>query len=136
MIYVVHQKRSAPSLRNVQYVGRPTALGNPFTHLTKNTKALFIVPTVEDAVNQYQQWLYAAWERNEWNGVEFREIQRLADIYRKEKVLYLSCWCKDELKPRPTDHACHADILRREIKNLANVLDYYESIGYIWNKSK
>ncbi len=130
MIYVVHQKRSASKLQNVQYVGRPTVLGNPFTHLQANTKAMFIVPTVKDAVEQYQKWLQ---KEILAEGDVFRQLLFLTNFYRQHKLLYLSCWCKDELDPRKWDHACHADVLKQEIYSLVNTLDYYESLGHIWN---
>lgn len=131
MIYVVHQKRSALKLQNVQYVGRPTVLGNPFTHLKKNTKAMFIVDTVEDAVSQYKKWLDKAVMGSGGDNEVFNELKRLTKIYRVNKILTLSCWCKDELDPRQSDHICHADVLRQEIMALASTIDYYESLGHI-----
>ncbi len=131
MIYVVHQKRSALNLKNVQYVGRPTILGNPFTHLTKNTKAMFIVPTVEDAVKQYDNHLMKSVSTGHDSG-EFKELLRLAEMYRRDGVLYLSCWCKDELAPRPSDHCCHAEVLRREIYSLSRTIDYFKTVAHIW----
>ncbi len=132
MIYVVHQKRSVLRLQNVQYVGRPTVLGNPFTHLKTNTKALFIVPTVQDAVAQYQKWLHREIFRGSDSEV-FKALLHLTDLYLRHKCLYLSCWCKDELDPRKWDHDCHADILRQEIYKLSHTIEYYNTLSFIRN---
>ena len=111
-IIVVHQKRSALILPNVEYVGRPTELGNPYSHLNKKTLAEFYVPTVEDAILLYGFHFYNILMSIPSARAHFRH---LLNVYRQHGILYLSCWCKDELDPRPHDHACHCDILREAI---------------------
>ncbi len=111
-IIVVHQKRSALILPNVEYVGRPTELGNPYSHLNKKTLAEFYVPTVEDAIQLYGFHFYNILMSIPSARAHFRH---LLNVYRQHGILYLSCWCKDELDPRPHDHACHCDILREAI---------------------
>lgn len=111
-IIIVHQKRSALRLVNVQYVGRPTELGNPYSHLNKRTLAEFYTDTVEDAVQLYGFHFYNIMMSIPSCRMAFNELIR---IYRRDGILYLSCWCKDELDPRPHDHACHCDILREAI---------------------
>lgn len=111
-IIVVHQKRSALYLPNVEYVGRPTELGNPYSHLNKKTLAEFYVPTVEDAIQLYGFHFYNVLMSIPSARAHFRH---LLNVYRQHGILYLSCWCKDELDPRPHDHACHCDILREAI---------------------
>lgn len=111
-IIIVHQKRSALVLQNVQYVGRPTELGNPYSHLSKPTLAEFHTDTVEDAVALYGFHFYNVMMTLPSCRQQFKY---LLDIYIKHGILYLSCWCKDELDPRPSDHACHCDILREAI---------------------
>ena len=111
-IIVVHQKRSALILPNVEYVGRPTELGNPYSHLNKKTLAEFYVPTVEDAIQLYGFHFYNILMSIPSARAHFRH---LLNVYRQHGILYLSCWCKDELDPRPHVHACHCDILREAI---------------------
>ena len=111
-IIVVHQKRSALILPNVEYVGRPTELGNPYSHLNTKTLAEFYVPTVEDAIQLYGFHFYNILMSIPSARAHFRH---LLNVYRQHGILYLSCWCKDELDPRPHDHACHCDILREAI---------------------
>lgn len=111
-IIVVHQKRSALYLPNVEYVGRPTELGNPYSHLNKKTLAEFYVPTVEDAIQLYGFHFYNVLMSIPSARAHFRH---LLNVYRQHGILYLSCWCKDELDPRPSDHGCHCDMLREAI---------------------
>ena len=50
------------------YIGRPSCLGNPFSHL-ENTKASFKVKDREEAVALYEVWLKEQLREN----VEVRE---------------------------------------------------------------
>jgi hypothetical protein len=81
---VVHCKKSDYDI----YIGRPSKWGNPFTHKA-GTIAHFIVPTVEEAVSQYEEWL--------------RQQSELLDALLELKGKVLGCWCKPKL--------CHGDIL-------------------------
>lgn len=40
------------------YIGRGSVWGNPYTHIPSGTKAEFVVPTVEEAINKYKQHLW------------------------------------------------------------------------------
>jgi len=82
------------------YVGRPTPLGNPFTHHNKKTQAQFKVDTVEEAIERYLPWLE---EQLESDNETSRMFFMLEEEYRKEGVLTLICWCY----PDP----CHADVI-------------------------
>jgi hypothetical protein len=126
-IFIVHQKRSALHLPDVQYVGRPTELGNPYSHLNKKTLAEFYTDTVEDAVALYGFHFYNILMTLPSSRQQFKH---LLDVYRKNGILYLSCWCKDELDPRPTDHACHCDILREAILFTVPTLRFVNILHY------
>ena len=52
-IFVLHHKRSGMITDGTEYIGRPSILGNPFTHLETDTLAQSKVDTVEDAINEY-----------------------------------------------------------------------------------
>tara|TARA_Y100000034_G_scaffold135898_1_gene209683 strand:- start:240 stop:569 length:330 start_codon:yes stop_codon:yes gene_type:complete len=84
------------------YVGRPSPLGNPFTHLKRDTKAEFKVDTVEEAIDEYRKWL-----RNKiYNEPESEAAQMFFDLeefYYLTEELTLLCWCW----PDP----CHADVI-------------------------
>ena len=71
------------------YIGRPSPLGNPFSHLP-HTLALYRAATREGAVEAYRVW-----------------IRQQKHLTKQVKALYgltLGCWC------RP-DQACHGDVL-------------------------
>ena len=75
------------------YVGRPTKWGNPYTHIDhKGTAAQFRVPTREEAVARYEEYLNKNPELLEAVKEELRDKD-------------LVCFC--------APLACHADILLR-----------------------
>ena len=107
MITVVNRRTYTGSWdKTVVYVGQPSVLGNPFTHLAvANTKAEHHVATREEAISSYRVWLEAALR------VPFSEgrvaFQTLVDLYWRHGSLTLVCWCA----PLP----CHADVLAEEV---------------------
>lgn len=98
-MYALHCKNSKDILRaeetgyKVEYVGRPTPWGNPFTHLPlKGTRAIFYVSSREESIAKYREWL---------TSPEQADLLAEAKLRLKGKVL--TCWCKPK--------ACHADVL-------------------------
>lgn len=83
------------------YVGRPTPLGNPYTHLRSGSLAEYRVVSRQQAILAYRPWLREQISRP---GPVRDELIRLLRIYRETHHLVLVCWCH----PLP----CHADILR------------------------
>jgi hypothetical protein len=85
---VVHCKKSPYDV----YIGRGrgSVWGNPYTHKS-GTLAEFVVPTVAEAIKQYEIWFRQQTEL----------IGRLAELRGK----ILGCWCK----PGP----CHGDVLAK-----------------------
>lgn len=81
------------------YIGRPSVLGNPYSHLEK-TIAKFRVHTRDESIEKYEEYL-----RKEYRKKRdiYWEILRLAVNYRKYKTMTLVCWCKPA--------ACHGDFL-------------------------
>lgn len=94
---------------NYIYVGRPTALGNPFSHLAY-VKNITLVPTPKVAVKEYEKWI-----RVQIDLGNQHVLYALAQIYDQAMNgrIYLMCWCKDELLPRHGDHECHAEVIRK-----------------------
>lgn len=83
---VVHCKKEPYDV----YIGRPSKWGNPFTH-KEGTKAEFILPTREEAVEAYREWI----ENGEGEYL-------LCDLHElKNKTL--GCWCHPQL--------CHGSVL-------------------------
>lgn len=93
------------------YVGRPTVLGNPFSHLhyAKNTT---LVANPGEAVKAYETWI-----RKEIVNGNDQILDALFSLYEVavSGSLELACWCKDEVNPSAQDHECHADIIRKLI---------------------
>ncbi|AXF41450.1 hypothetical protein SHAb15599_00088 [Acinetobacter phage SH-Ab 15599] len=88
------------------YVGRPSLLGNPFSH-SNDTIARFKARTVEQAILKYKDWLWAK-VYFEQDQVIIQELRRLRDL-SKQGTLKLECWCA----PRP----CHAEIIKEAIES-------------------
>ena len=79
-----------------EYVGRPSALGNPFLVGRDGTR--------EDVIARYWRWLRVQWRHQ---GVVRQELERLAATYRRNGQLTLLCWCA----PLP----CHSDVIREAV---------------------
>ena len=84
---VVHCKKEPFDV----YIGRPSRFGNPFSHRT-GTAAQYVVPTREEAVRKYEEWLMSQ-----------PELVEAAKQELKGKIL--GCWC--------APLACHGDVLLR-----------------------
>ena len=108
-IIVVHTKRS--NHPNTINVGRPSVLGNPFSHLPR-VRNVIHVPTVEDAVQQYKSWLI---DRIQDSPAVCDALNHIINVGKEHGTVHLACWCKDETKPYPSDHVCHADVIRNAI---------------------
>lgn len=105
------------------YIGRPTMWGNDWTHHTKDTKAIHVVPTVKEAVFHFTDWLV--------NGTDDRAV-----AYRKALIngtftdKTLICWCVNATG----EGDCHGKILARMVDLVENdwepwdaVFAYYQS---------
>ena len=105
MMIKVENKRSCS---NGEYIGRPTVLGNPYTHLKGKTKAQFITASRSDSVQAYRAY---AREQYNTNTAFKNEVHRLAKLYAETGELTLLCWCA------PLE--CHGDVLARVIEFIA-----------------
>ena len=81
--------------------------------------ALDTTKTVKEAIQCYDQWLKNT-VNSEINksdkpiGSSLRVLFSLGTrLHAQGKTLHLACWCKDELEPKPYDHACHCDVIKR-----------------------
>lgn len=93
------------------YIGRPSVLGNPYSH--RNISGTIRVGSLEESIEAYSNWL-----REEFRKKRdvYWEIMRLVRAYQRYKKLTLVCWCK----PNP----CHGDFLGNAIQTLASHPDY------------
>lgn len=106
MIKVVNKRTHLPSSNDI-YIGRGSALGNPFTGSKKleNTKAEFQCSSREEAVAKYGVWID---EKIKQKDPEVRKA--LNEIYLKAKNgdVNLVCYCAPQL--------CHGDIIKEKIE--------------------
>ncbi len=99
---VVNKHTHTPTDKDV-YIGRPSIFGNPFTHLTGATKAVYLLSSREACLREYHQWLYRNIDPNA-DGMMYN--QALVDaILALPDDAVLVCWCKPL--------TCHGDILIR-----------------------
>ena len=71
------------------YIGRGSIWGNPYTHLTGATRAMYFVGSRDEAIEKYREYLA---QREDL-------LAQIADLKGKR----LGCYCKPA--------ACHGDIL-------------------------
>ena len=104
----VHNKRKYKG--HGEYIGRPSPLGNPYSHLNKGTLAKYQVATRDEAVEVYgayiRQQLYV--EKNQQVKDTFN---RLYAEYQATGELHLICWC--------APCKCHGDVVREILLNKA-----------------
>lgn len=77
----------------VQYCGRPTVLGNPYSH--KLVPGTIKVATRELAVECYRKWL--------WRKIQAGDQEVLGALRLLDDASLLGCWCAPQ--------ACHCEIL-------------------------
>ena len=97
------------------YVGRPSPLGNPFSHVPSEL-AEFRVATREEAVDRYRDWLRKALETDPKVRKAFDE---LVEFYRCFGSLTLVCWCVPQ--------SCHAEVIRDFILETLEGIDAGET---------
>lgn len=92
---------------SAEYIGRPSVLGNRFSHLTQS-KGEVKVSTRDQAVDYYEEWLR---RQINTNPVVTRELKRLYKLWQEQGHLTLSCWCAPA--------RCHGDVLKKILEEKA-----------------
>lgn len=107
------------------YVGRPSILGNPYTHIKdKKTKAEFIVSNRDEAVERYREWIKEQWRSNPF--VE-KELFRITEIAIKNDEVTLICWC--------SPLRCHCEYVAKMIIYIAQKYYHYIEENEVLNQS-
>lgn len=101
MIRVIHHNERVYTPWEV-YVGRPSPLGNPFSHI-KTTVPTFRVLTREEAIINYREWLAERVAKGDFKVMQ--ALSELVLVHAKYRQLDLVCWCH----PRP----CHANVIAK-----------------------
>lgn len=87
-----------------EYIGRPSPLGNPYSHLKGHPEHLKVEDR-ETAIACYQQWIQSHLRTGTPRIVA--ELDRLAGIALRTGSLTLRCWCAPK--------ACHGDVIKELI---------------------
>ena len=98
----IHNKRVSNPVDGV-YIGRPSVLGNPFSHL-KGTLADYSVSSRDEAVDRYETWLRSEIKTNK---VVIKEMRKLYKKFVDSGHLDLVCWCYPA--------RCHGDVFKKLI---------------------
>jgi hypothetical protein len=116
MITVVNKYKHTPTENDV-YIGRGSALGNPFTSIKdKVTRAEFICESREESVERFKEYLLLKISQK-----DKKICDELNKIYKMTEV-NLVCFCKPK--------SCHGDIIKgiisaKKLKKMRNYRIYY-----------
>lgn len=107
MIYVYNSRNEDFTLKpNNYYIGRPSVLGNPFTHNGVRTNlAKLSFKTREDAIAAYEKYFDTMYGKDDEFTKAFDEIY---EHYKNGEDIYLQCFCKPL--------ACHGDIIADKLQ--------------------
>jgi len=106
MIYVYNTNSESHDGPNNYYIGRPSILGNPYTHIKeKGTLAMYVVRNRDEAIDMYSHYFDVMYGSN----VEFtRLIDEMYEKYKNGEDIYLECFCKPL--------RCHGDIIAKKLQ--------------------
>ena len=92
---------------NVYLIHRPFILSNPYTHIKdKQTKAMFVVPSREEAINRYSHYYDVMYGKN----IKFTQvIDEIYEKYRRGEEILLGCYCSPK-------ESCHGDIIVKKLQ--------------------
>ena len=105
MIKVIH-KKDTDKHEKVVYVGRGSALGNPYTSIKgRDTLAEIVVDSRSESIECFRKYLIDCIEKK-----EEKVCNMLNQIYSMalESDVYLSCYCKPK--------SCHGDVIKEIIE--------------------
>jgi len=107
MIYIYNSHNEDFTLKpNNYYIGRPSVLGNPFTHNGVRTNlAKLSFKTREDAIAAYDKYFDTMYGKDDEFTKAFDEIY---EHYKNGEDIYLQCFCKPL--------ACHGDIIANKLQ--------------------
>jgi hypothetical protein len=109
MIKVIHKKDSDKH-DNVIYVGRGSALGNPYTSIQdRQTQAEFVVDSRKESIQCFKDYLLKKIEeKDEEICVTMNEIYTMAI----RGNVHLACYCKPK--------SCHGDVIKEIVESKIN----------------
>lgn len=107
MVNVVNKYKHSPTPNDI-YIGRGSALGNPFTSIqTKQTKAKFVCESREESVSSFKKYIERKVAEKD---VEIcKALNNIYYLAKHEKEVNLVCFCKPK--------ACHGDIIKSLVES-------------------
>ena len=106
MIYVYNRTQESHQGNNNFYIGRGSPLGNPYTHINdRETKAQFILPLREDAIEAYSRYFDTMYGGNKEFTILIDEIYTK---YKQGEDVWLECYCKPK--------TCHGDVIVEKLR--------------------
>lgn len=92
---------------NVYLIHRPYILSNPYTHIkNKQTKAMFVVSTREEAIERYSHYFDMMYGKN----TKFTQIiDEIYEKYRNGEHILLGCYCYPK--------SCHGEIIINKLQS-------------------
>lgn len=91
---------------NVYLIHRPYTLSNPYTHIKdRQTKAMFVVPSREEAIERYSHYFDVMYGKN----IKFTAvIDEIYEKYRNGEEILLGCFCYPK--------NCHGDVIIKKLQ--------------------
>lgn len=91
---------------NVYLIHRPYTLSNPYTHIKdKQTKAMFVVPSREEAIERYSHYFDVMYGKN----IKFTAIiDEIYEKYRRGEHILLGCYCYPK--------SCHGEVIIKKLQ--------------------
>lgn len=103
---IVYNRKNNQYFNNDYYIGRPSLLGNPFTH-KKDTLAKEVVQSVDEAIDKYSTYIREEYQKNDAVKELINEIKTK---HLNGEEIHLGCWCKP--------NKCHGDVIKDFINEL------------------
>ena len=96
---------------NVYLIHRPYILSNPYTHIKdKQTKAMFVVPSREEAIERYSHYFDIMYGSN----VAFTKIvDEIYEKYRQGEDILFGCYCYPGTNGKKN---CHGEVIIEKLK--------------------
>ena len=99
-----HKKPAEPGVHRF-YIGRGSALGNPYTHLKSTLPGTIQVASREEAIKKYEGYLQEQYENG--NKTIITTLSNIFDAAQKGDV-ELECFC--------APHRCHGEVIKELIE--------------------
>ena len=105
-IIVYNKKKEQHEGDSVFYVGRPSILGNPYSHLPEDKCiAKFKCKTREESIEKYSHYFDVMYGSNKAFTAAVDEIY---EKYKAGDDVYLGCWCYPL--------RCHSDVIAEKLR--------------------